>query len=150
MSLTKEQQKYYEKGRYAANKSLKEEKARVGRVADAQQAEWKRIDAAQDSKFHIGADQYAGLTKVVEESGEACQAIAKLMASQGWPHHWDGTNLIDCIRDEMADLAAAIDFVMLINPEFDWHPFIRRREEKKALFLEWHKEQPPLPTGEKQ
>ena len=99
--------------------------------------------------FAIDAEKYGGLAKVVEEAGEACQAIAKLMATFGEPNHWDGSNLDDRIRDELADLAAAIDFTIFNNGEFDWSTFTARREKKKALFLKWSMNQPDLPEKDK-
>jgi NTP pyrophosphatase (non-canonical NTP hydrolase) len=90
--------------------------------------------------FCIGADHWPGISKVTEEAGEVLQIAGKLMGSMGVIHHWDGTNLKDRIEEELADLYAAIQFVVE-HCHLDEDRFLNRAAEKRQVFNRWHADQ---------
>lgn len=87
--------------------------------------------------FSIGGNLWPGLSKLIEECGEVMQTAGKLIGSRGVVEHWDGTNLRDRLRDEMADLLAAISFVTNMNG-LAQDSMVARMEEKLARFNKWH------------
>jgi NTP pyrophosphatase (non-canonical NTP hydrolase) len=97
--------------------------------------------------FAIGADKWAGISKLNEEAGEVIQVIGKLMATYGVTAHWEGTDLAERLEDEMGDVLAAIDFVLMHNQSpLSAKKVMERRAEKLALFNKWHDEQRSLET----
>jgi len=86
--------------------------------------------------FAIGSGQWPGLSKITEEAGEVQQVIGKLLGTGGEEEHWDGTNLRTRLTEEVGDVLAACDFVVMLN-KLD---VAKRREEKLKLFLKWHAE----------
>jgi hypothetical protein len=92
--------------------------------------------------FAIGDVELPGVSKVVEEAGELLQVVGKLMAVHGSPEGWDGTDLRERFVLELADLAAAIHFVVkraLTVEESEL--LVVRFRAKFALFEQWHVEQ---------
>lgn len=93
--------------------------------------------------FAIGDNDYAGLGKVAEESGEVLQVIGKLMGSAGNPNHWDGTDLLERLLDETADLTAALTFLLdrlEIEGKIDFDDRIRwqqRISNKRKRYARW-------------
>lgn len=90
--------------------------------------------------YSIGSNVWPGLSKLIEEMGEAGQVAGKLIATGGETAHWDGTDLRQRLSEETADVAAAIDFVTAVNG-LDTPEWWKRRHEKAAQFLKWHHEQ---------
>jgi NTP pyrophosphatase (non-canonical NTP hydrolase) len=90
--------------------------------------------------FAIGSRTWPGLSKLVEELGEVAQVAGKLIATGGEPDHWDGTNLRTRLEDELADLEAAIAFVLEHN-DLDAGRVAERRAAKLRQFGDWHREQ---------
>ena len=91
--------------------------------------------------YSIGSNVWPGLGKVTEECGETLQVIGKLMATHGSTDHWDGDgDLKDRLLDELADLTAAIQFLLGQN-DLDIEYFNDRRATKLQRFLTWHQEQ---------
>lgn len=95
-----------------------------------------------DGSFTIGSKVWPGLSKLIEEAGETMQVAGKIMATHGAVDHWDGTNLQLRLEDELADLLAAIKFVMDKN-HLAKRRMRQRSEEKQLLFEGWHQEQTP-------
>lgn len=92
--------------------------------------------------FAFGDKQWPGLAKLNEESGELVQVIGKLMMTHGQASHWSGTNLRVALVEEMADVAAAIDFVMTHALTYEEGvALMTRLKEKFAVFEKWHQEQ---------
>jgi NTP pyrophosphatase (non-canonical NTP hydrolase) len=87
--------------------------------------------------FAIGSRTWPGLSKLIEELGEVAQVAGKLIATGGEPGHWDGTNLRTRIEDELADLEAAITFVLEHN-DLDAGRVAERRAAKLRQFRDWH------------
>lgn len=87
--------------------------------------------------FSIGGSLWPGLSKLIEECGEVLQAAGKLIGSRGVIEHWDGTNLRAVLQDEMADVLAAISFVVQKN-SFDTAAMTARMTAKLARFNKWH------------
>jgi NTP pyrophosphatase (non-canonical NTP hydrolase) len=81
------------------------------------------------SGFAIGSETWPGISKLVEELGEVAQVAGKLIATGGEVRHWDGTDLRTRLEDELADLEAAIKFVMQHN-RLDADRIAERREAK--------------------
>lgn len=93
--------------------------------------------------FSIGSKTWPGLAKLVEESGELCQVIGKLIALDGnapgdFYTHWDGTDISVRLQEELADVQAVIEFVREHNPQIESAPFNRRVAMKVARFNTWH------------
>lgn len=87
--------------------------------------------------FAIGDKEWPGISKLVEECGEALQVCGKLMGTGGEEKHWDGSNLHQRLEDELADLQAAIMFVREVNClDSDRHD--QRVAKKLARFRAWH------------
>lgn len=91
--------------------------------------------------YSIGSDRWAGLSKLTEEAGEVLQIVGKLMGTGGEVGHWDGGRPLDArLVDEMADLAAAVEFVVEVNG-LDRQYLAGRRAHKLNQFRQWHEEQ---------
>jgi NTP pyrophosphatase (non-canonical NTP hydrolase) len=88
--------------------------------------------------FAIGDDQWPGLSKLSEEAGEVVQVIGKLMGTHGKSRHWDGTDLRQRLIEEIADVIAACELVIELN---DLEGIEKRKQQKLALFHEWHDKQ---------
>src|SRR6266576_699201 len=88
--------------------------------------------------FAIGSPEWPRLSKLAEEAGETLQVIGKLMGTGGETNHWDGTDLRLRLIEELADLQAAIDFVIEVCPRMDSYAIEERRVRKLALFKAWH------------
>ncbi len=92
--------------------------------------------------FEIGAKEgeWPGLSKLVEECGEVMQVVGKIIATRGSSKHWDGKLPLDeRLLEELADLQAAIDFVLIKN--FSAQQvinFATRMREKLDRFKRWH------------
>ena len=91
------------------------------------------------SVFAFGSSTLPGLAKLAEECGEVTQVIGKLMMTGGAAEHWDGADLIVRLKEEMADVMAALIFVGQTN--FEEQDFEERVNAKLALFNQWHEEQ---------
>jgi NTP pyrophosphatase (non-canonical NTP hydrolase) len=90
--------------------------------------------------FAIRDDEWAGLSKLVEECGEVLQVIGKIMGTRGHVDHWDGTDLAARLEEELGDLEAAVTFVLAHNWEhLDKDKIYARARDKMALFEEWHR-----------
>lgn len=92
--------------------------------------------------YAIGSATWPGLAKLAEEAGEVIQVIGKIIALGGVENytHWDGSDVLLRLEEEMADLLAACEFVMDKNALNRWA--VRKRSEaKEALFNEWHDQQ---------
>lgn len=90
--------------------------------------------------YSIGSDVWPGLAKLAEESGELVQVIGKMIALGGNdPHdfyrHWDGSNPVDRLIEEMGDVRAAMIFVCEQNG-IDKAAVHARADGKLALFNE--------------
>jgi hypothetical protein len=60
------------------------------------------------AKFGLECAEWPGLAKVAEEAAEVQQVIMKIIAFDGATVHLDGTDLLDKLEEELADLQAAI------------------------------------------
>lgn len=88
--------------------------------------------------FAIGDQEWPGISKLVEECGEALQICGKLMGTGGELEHWDGEgNLKKRLEDELADLQAAIAFMCRVN-DFDHERMAERFAKKMVRFERWH------------
>lgn len=91
--------------------------------------------------FEIGDEEYPGLSKIVEESGEVLQIIGKLINSLGNPQHFDGSNLRKKLINELADLDAALEFFIAYGLSQNETELLNNRmEEKFNKFKSWHEE----------
>lgn len=85
----------------------------------------------------IGSDTLPGLSKLIEEMGEAHQVIGKIMGAHGFTS-WDGLNLKLLLEEELADVMAAMDFVIQHN-KLNRGKMVNRAEKKFKKFSRWHK-----------
>lgn len=83
-----------------------------------------------------------GLTKLTEESGELVQAISKYVTLKAENPaafiHWDNSNIVEHLEDELADVLAAARAV-IDNLQLDEERINKRYHTKLALFEYWHK-----------
>jgi len=89
--------------------------------------------------YSIGSGKLPGLAKLAEECGEVIQVIGKIIAADGAVAHWDGSNLMTRLEDEIADVLAAMKFFSTAN-SVDIQRMDYRTLEKLALFQRWHQE----------
>lgn len=105
-------------------------------------------------EFSIGGDLWPGLSKLIEECGEAGdvlpelilqkllgrvqQVAGKIIGNEGRRDHWDGSNLNVRLADELDDLEAAILFIRQHNPPLQ--RMSMRVSHKLNLFNKWHRE----------
>lgn len=97
------------------------------------------------------AMKHSGLAKLSEESGELHLALGKMQQTVGkmlqYPQlqtaanmtHPDGTNLRECLQNEMGDVMAALDFVRG-KLELDHQVILDRWQHKLKLFNQWDSE----------
>ena len=91
--------------------------------------------------FSIGGKVWPGTSKLIEEMGELCQVLGKLIGSHGEVEHYDGSNLRERLVEEVSDLKAAIAFFEEMNLDVDYEVAIAKRfAAKLQKFREWHKE----------
>jgi NTP pyrophosphatase (non-canonical NTP hydrolase) len=91
------------------------------------------------SIFSIGAEKWPGISKLVEEAGEVLQICGKLLGTNGESKHWNVPNLNVALEDELADLMAAILFV-IVECGLDASRITLRCAEKVARFSRWQEE----------
>lgn len=93
--------------------------------------------------YAIGSKHWPGLSKLTEEMGELQQVLGKLIATGGDELHWDGSNLVIRLVEEMGDVYAALDFFQSSNLTLiEQAPKIAERKQSKfRLFVQWHIEQ---------
>lgn len=119
--------------------------------------------------YGIGADNWPGLAKLIEECGEVLQVLGKLLVAPDLDHKWickdckgkavvvrqgliltcitckgagfrGAGDLTDILHEELGDLHAALDFFVFINDEIDFYRVQGRTNEKYATFTRWHDE----------
>ena len=108
--------------------------------------------ANEPGAYGIGSSHWPGIGKVAEEMNELGVVIGKLFGSGGDRQHWSG-DLVHMMRDEIADVRAALDFLVEKNPilqERDDRAQISgkvymgdRAAWKRNLFRKWHDGAPP-------
>lgn len=91
----------------------------------------------KDTPFCIGSDHLPGFSKLIEEMGETHQVIGKIMGKGDMGVHWDGQALKDSLEEELADVVAAINFVIDHNG-LDFKAIKKRGRKKLDKFNRWH------------
>lgn len=76
--------------------------------------------------FALGSDKWPGLAKLNEECGELVQVIGKIMAH---PSPDEAKKLHDRLIEEMADVDAAIDYVIKNNKKVKGKRIDKRRKQ---------------------
>lgn len=100
--------------------------------------DWEALRVtAGPGAFSIGSPVVNGLSKLIEEAGEVIQVAGKVIALGGLGDHYDGSNLDERLHEELGDLLAAIDFVIVKN-RLDKGAIEARRIGKRARFEEWN------------
>lgn len=79
---------------------------------------------------------HLGIHKLTEECGEVLQLLGKLGAFPQGEHPDGKGDLILRLEDELADLAAAIEYFTFVNKLND-NRIIERGCQKLKLFKEW-------------
>lgn len=79
-------------------------------------------------------DRWKGIHKLTEEMGEVAQVVGKINAFPDGIHPDGGKHLRDRIRDELADLEAAITYFREQNGIL---PDPERTRRKLLLFFGW-------------
>ena len=87
--------------------------------------------------YAIGSKHWPGLGKLIEEAGEVQQVCGKLLGNDGASEHWDGTDLHARLESELADLQAAIEFVIEANG-LNKQRIGVKRAKKLRTFRGWH------------
>lgn len=93
--------------------------------------------------YSIGSNHWPGLSKLVEEAGEAQQVLGKLLGTGGEVQHWDGSDLRQRLVEELGDLIAAISFFVAANG-LDVEQLDKRSKDKLVLFESWHRSPVPV------
>ena len=87
--------------------------------------------------YAIGSALWPGLSKLIEEAGEVLQVAGKVLGVGGDRMHFDGTDLRDRLEHELADLQAAIEFVIEKNGLNKQRIGVLRARKVKQ-FNAWH------------
>ena len=100
-------------------------------------------------RYAIGSHVWPGLSKVIEETGEFGQVAGKIIGTGGEAEqHWDGSHLPTRLLEELADVAAAVEFILEANADkLPVGEFTRRKLTKLMTFRRWHAEQGGGPIG---
>lgn len=97
------------------------------------------------TEYAIGAEFLPGLSKLIEEIGEVNQQIGRLLQCRflGMEKHWDGSLPLRELLAELADLNAAIEFVVFngLGRVMNTSGFVERKESKYQSYIQWHTEQ---------
>lgn len=80
-----------------------------------------------------------GLAKLIEECGELQQVAAKKLAYFSTDNHPDGSDLKQRMLEEIADVMAAAEFV-IVQFGINRREVEKRIQRKYDLFSEWHKQ----------
>lgn len=82
-----------------------------------------------------------GLTKLSEECGELVQAACKAAAMPpGQVRHWDGSYPKEALENEMADVLAAMRFVVEKREDLDVDRINERAARKLEQYHTWDKD----------
>lgn len=100
------------------------------------------------SMFAIGDKRWPGIAKLLEEAGELVQVCGKLIQVRGQNLHWQGP-LIPRLEEELADVLAAVDFVLSHCQELDRERIEARRDAKRRRYEEWNAGEDLPPTFQK-
>lgn len=97
--------------------------------------------------FAIGDEEWAGLSKLIEETGELLQVAGKLMGSRGRTDHWSG-DLRTKLVEELGDAVGAIGFFVERNLTAEEQQAVGDRTALKfERFHQWQVDDPdPRPT----
>jgi NTP pyrophosphatase (non-canonical NTP hydrolase) len=89
--------------------------------------------------YTIGAERWPGLAKLTEECGELLAVAGRLQAFPDGVDHPDrgGGSLEAQLEDEMADVQAAINYVVRLNG-LNRIRMRQRRVTKLSRFRAWH------------
>lgn len=92
--------------------------------------------------FSLGSDVWPGTAKAMEEMGELLQVMGKLIAIGGETKHWDGTDLLERLHEEIADVAAALFVFVELNGinAIQRDKIEQRMRAKIDRLLLWHRE----------
>ena len=98
------------------------------------------LGVAMSGDFSSGSDDWPGLSKLIEEAGEVVQVCGKLINlvdSGGVRRHWDGSDLVWRLEEELGDLLAAVEFVIEKSCLSSEHVGARS-QLKLDMFRKWH------------
>lgn len=90
--------------------------------------------------YCIGSDEWNGLSKLIEECGEVLQTSGKIIGAEGAQRHWDGSNLVERFENELADLLAAITYILDHNSSLDVKRILLRSGAKLETFVKYDRE----------
>jgi hypothetical protein len=89
--------------------------------------------------FTFGSEIWPGVAKLIEEAGEVLQICGKLMSTNGEDNYWEDRNIHADFQDELADLQAALSWVIEENQDkLDLDYMTERLDLKQELFDKWH------------
>lgn len=85
-----------------------------------------------------------GLSKAIEEMGEALQVFGKKLACMNTDKHWDGGKPLNVrMQEEIADVKAILEFLCVDKKDhfhLDPNVIYARTQKKLALFRKWESE----------
>lgn len=98
--------------------------------------------------YSIGSDNWPGVAKLAEECGEVVQVIGKIIGLGGAENymHWDGNDVREKLQEELADLWAAMTFVIKHN-DVNIDIIGARMRSKLETFEAWHAGQSKAPEA---
>lgn len=87
----------------------------------------------------IGSDTWPGVAKAVEEAGELGQVLGKIVAfpflKEGELHP-DGRSLVHRLEDEIGDVQAILEYIIVMNG-LNTASIVNRRNAKLDRFKAW-------------
>ena len=97
-------------------------------------------DLPRPQRYDVSSPVLPGLSKVIEELGEALQVAGKYLATDGQSDHWDG-DLDSKMTDEVGDALAALTwFVRHNHDRISQQRVMERKYQKLAIYERWREE----------
>lgn len=94
---------------------------------------------ARRGDYTIGSDVWPGLSKVIEEMGEALVVLGKIIGTGGETEYWGGRDLRPEILEELADVRGSIAYFSEHNfTDDEVEELLTRSEMKRDRFNDWH------------
>lgn len=95
----------------------------------------------RQTMFKIEDKKWPGVAKCLEEMSELSTEFGRLIANNGKVKHWNGTDLKLTIKDEVADVLAALTFFVDYNMnDLEIEYILDRMKRKFDTFNGWRED----------
>ena len=99
----------------------------------------EKYDDTGPGDYAIGSDVWPGLSKVIEEMGEALVVLGKIIGAGGVTDYWGGRDLRAEAVEELADVMGTIGYFCEHNFTIEeTEELLDRSEMKRDRFNDWH------------